>query len=134
MKCKTKYCRNKPPKGRRKCSKCRSREHKESNPFQYHYTKAKHNARRRKIPFHLTLEEYKEIWEQSGKWQAKLEGKNFSMDRINVNEGYHRTNIRIVSMLMNVEVWHDSQKWQVDFRWRKMWSERNGKPPEDCPF
>ena len=134
MKCQIKYCKNSAPKGRKKCSKCRNREYKEQHPFKYYYNKAKQNAKRRKIPFTLTHEEYKQIWLDSGKWQKKLNGSNYSMDRINVNLGYEPGNIRIVPVLMNVELWHDSQKWQVDFRWRKMWSERNGKPAEDCPF
>lgn len=134
MKCQTKYCRNQALKSRKLCAKCRSRNYKQKYPFKYYYNLAKQNAKKRHIPFGLTFDQYKEIWTQSGKWQAKLDGQNYSMDRMNVNLGYQAGNVRIVPVLLNVQVWHDEQKWQVDFRWRKMWSERNNKPIEECPF
>ncbi|HSH25485.1 MAG TPA: hypothetical protein VLA13_08100, partial [Massilibacterium sp.] len=80
-----------------------------------------------------------QIWEESGHWDEKrfnteFSTKTWTMDRKRVNEGYHKDNIRIVPAVLNVQVWHDEQKWQVDFRWREMWSKRNNKPVDECPF
>lgn len=137
--CKTKYCTNRPRKYRKYCPTCRSRQYKLNHPFRYFYNVHKQSAKKRNIPWELTFEEFKQIWIESGHWDEKrfnteLSKTTWTFDRIDVNEGYHKDNIRIVSMMLNVEVWWEEQRWQVDFKWRKRWSELHDAPIDDCPF
>lgn len=133
--CKTPYCGNKAAKHRTVCHKCKSQKFKESKPFRYFYNLHKQKAKQRCVPWKLSFQQYKKVWLESGKWDEKLAGVgDWSMDRIDINRGYEIENVRIIPISLNVKVWHDTQRWRVDFRWRKMWSERNGKSIEDCPF
>jgi|AntRauTorckE6833_2_1112554.scaffolds.fasta_scaffold01252_3 peroxiredoxin len=139
MNCKTKYCTNQAVKHRKLCAKCRSRKYKREHPFKYFYNVHRQNAKKRNIPWELTFEEFKEIWEESGKWNEKrfnteLSKTTWTLDRKNVNKGYTKNNVRVVSMMLNVEVWWEEDRWQIDFNWRKRWSEIHHKPIDDCPF
>lgn len=132
-------CGNPPAKNRRECHKCRSRLFKKRNPFRYFYNLHRQKAKQRCIPWKLSFNEFKKIWIESGKWNEKkvsteLTSDGWTMDRKNINKGYEKGNIRIVKIAFNVKVFWEEQRWQVDFRWRKIWSERNNKPIKDCPF
>lgn len=133
-KCRISECSNTAPKGRTICHKCRSRQYKENKPFRYFYNAHKQKARQRCIPWSLTFGEFKQLWEQSGKWEAKLRGEDWSMNRIDVNRGYEIGNIEIIPIILNVQVWFEKDRWRVDFRWRERWSKRNNKPIDECPF
>lgn len=133
-KCETKYCTNTRAKDRVLCHKCRNKKYRKANPFRYRYHNLKNSARKRHIPFNLTFKEFVQLWKDSGKWEQLLAGEPWTVDRIDVNLGYEPGNVRIVDIYLNVQVWHDSQKWQIDFRWRKRWSDKHGRPVEDCPF
>lgn len=132
-------CGSAAAKGRRECHKCRSRLFKQRNPYRYFYNLHKQKAKQRCIPWKLSFKEFKRIWQESGVWDEKrfkteITTDTWSMDRKNVNKGYEPNNVRIVKLSVNVEVWWEEQRWKIDFRWRKMWSERNNEPPENCPF
>lgn len=119
---------------RKRCAKCRSRKYKKDHPFAYFFNVHRNNARSRNIKWDLTLEEFREIWEDSGKWEAKLRGENWEMDRKNVNKGYEKGNIKIIEKWLNVYLWYERDRYMIDFRWRERWSEMHNKPIEEAPF
>lgn len=137
--CQSSGCSNRTAKYRRLCPTCRSRKYKREHPFRYFYNSHRQSAKARCIPWNLSFEEFKKIWKQSGHWDEKrfstqMSSQSWSMQRKNVNKGYEYGNVKIIRVILNVQLWHDEEKWHVDFRWREMWSKRNSKPIEDCPF
>lgn len=61
------------------------------------FTNARAGAKRRKIAFLLTFEEWSACWQQSGRWsqRGRCAGQ-FQMDRIDNARGYIVDNIQIV--------------------------------------
>lgn len=119
MKCKTKYCRNAPKKGRT-CSTCHTREYRKNNPYRYSYNNLKSNAKRRGKEFNLTFEEFKEFSIKTNYLIGKGRSKDsYTIDRIDTEKGYSIDNIQILSNSENVR---KHLKWTED---------RNGKP---CNF
>ena len=56
--CAAKFCRNKTPFTL--CSTCRSKKAREKDPVKYAFNALKNNAKRRNIPFTITLEQFRE--------------------------------------------------------------------------
>ena len=125
---------NRPQKYRKVCESCRSRMYKNKYPYKYYFNQHRSSAKKRLLDWDITLEEFIKLWDDSGKWELKLAGEPWEMDRIDVNIGYTYSNIQIVEKYLNVELFYSRDRWNIDFRWRKRWSERNGKPIEECPF
>lgn len=106
-KCATKYCRNKAAvnnTGRKLalCWKCRSRLLKERHPLTYTLNGIRSRARRKRIPFTLTLSEFKKFCDSTGYLEHKGAKLGcLSVDRINRNEGYHAWNIRCLDFIEN---------------------------------
>lgn len=134
VECRIKSCNNASAKNRTICHKCRSRRYKEKHPFRYYYNAHRQAAKRRHIPWRLSFPEFKRIWKASGHWEDKLAGEEWSMHRKDVNIGYRKGNVAIIPILLNINIFWEHDRWQIDFRWRKRWSSRNNKPIEDCPF
>ena len=85
------------------------------------------------MPRRMTFEEYKKLWDDSGKMEDKVNGRGgWHMDRINVNEGYKVGNIQIIDKHLNVELWYARDRWNIGFKWRERFKERNGV--DECPF
>lgn len=105
-------CKNARPKKDRFCPKHRKRFEKETRPLQYTYNALKSNARRRKKPFNLTIEEFEKFCDETD--YLRLKGKhknNLTIDRIRSDRGYEIGNIQVLTHFEN-----------------------SGKQNNDCPF
>lgn len=126
-KCKTKYCRGTPAKGRKKkdgtethkgyCPKCTRRRWKEKNPIAYLYFQLKYNALRRGKVFDITREQFDMFIYQNPdylKYKSKTKhGKlAMSIDRIDVDQGYTIANIQAITISENStkRTWEYSMK------------------------
>ncbi len=120
-KCVTKYCRNrraakttryKSPSGKvivyegtlRHCWKCRARMFKLRRPATYVLNMLRHSARKRKLPFTLTVKEFEQFCLETG--YLELRGKkadDLTIDRKDWDEGYHIWNIQVMTHAENSE-------------------------------
>lgn len=132
--CRVPTCNNPSARHRTLCHKCRSRKYKRNNPWRYYYNSHKQSARRRKIPWKLTFKQFRKIWRDSGKFEAKVNGEGWSMHRVDVNKGYEVENVEIIPVQLNVEIFWTHDRYQINFKWRERWSQRNNQPIDDCPF
>jgi hypothetical protein len=70
------------------------------NKYRWH----RNNAKRRNIPFNLTLEEWCNLWEQSGKWEQRGRGsKAYVMTRIGDEGPYTKDNVVIKTQVENAK-------------------------------
>jgi len=114
-KCSTKWCRNKKAKRTavyklkdgtskeyvsylRLCWKCRSRQMKQRHPETYVLNMLRHSARKRDLPFTITLAEFKAFCAKTGYLQQRgNQPEDLTIDRIDWNEGYHIDNLRVLT-------------------------------------
>jgi len=78
------------------CWKCHAKKLKERHPHTYVLNMIRHSARKRKLPFTLTIAEFKAFCAHTR--YLELRGNkpgDYTIDRIDVNEGYHAWNIRV---------------------------------------
>lgn len=132
--CRHRYCRNLAEPDRTECSKHRQRRFAKHHPFVYHYNLLKQNAKRRDIPFDLTLSEFKKIWQRHPeKWKEKRtwgRETQWQMDRIDPRIGYTFDNIQIITKTKNIRKYYDKdQNFVVDAKWRK-----KATVGEEAPF
>jgi len=101
MKCETRYCRKfkgKNGAGRlqRICNKCKSRLLKTRHPETYVLNMIRNRARKRNIPFSLTLEEFRQFCARTGCLANRgTDPHSGSIDRIDHDEGYHVWNLQV---------------------------------------
>lgn len=84
------------------CWKCRARMLKERRPETYVLNAIRGRARQRKIPFTITLAQFREWCRETGYLERR--GKtpeSATIDRKNHDEGYHIWNIQILSHAEN---------------------------------
>lgn len=84
------------------CAKCRARQLKLKHPATYVFNTFRTHARNRKIPFTITLAEFREFCKQTG--YLELRGQqpgSLTIDRKNHDEGYHHWNICVKSHAEN---------------------------------
>ncbi len=84
------------------CPKHRKRYQKEKDPVLYTYGFLKQNAKRRKKPFPLTIEEFRQFCRETN--YIELKGrlkKSATIDRIDSKKGYSIDNIQILSLSQN---------------------------------
>ena len=111
-KCETKWCRNKGAvnsSGRslKLCWKCRSKLLKERHPETYTLNALRNRARQRKIPFTITLAEFRDFCIKTNYLQTKGQDPwSMTIDRIDHNKGYHIWNIQLNSHAENSEKGH----------------------------
>lgn len=75
------------------------------------YLEQRAQARMRKLPFTLTLQQWWEVWQSSGKWEQRGRRKDqYCMSRINDCGGYELGNVFIQSHADNVK---DAQKGRI---------------------
>lgn len=92
---------------RKMCCKHERQKQKENNPIGYHYDFTKQNAKRRKIEWNLTLQEFKDFCNDNPKYLKSINkayvktAKTLSIDRINPNIGYQIGNIEIRTLAYN---------------------------------
>ena len=114
-KCSTKWCRNKRAKKYTrykkadgtfvvyenyltKCWKCRARRLKERHPATYVLNGLRQSAKRRRLPFTLTLDQFKQFCAQTGYLEKRgHEIGKWTIDRKDWNEGYHIWNIQVMT-------------------------------------
>lgn len=112
FKCETRYCRNRKARKSngyllRKCWKCRSHLLRERHPATYVMNALRQRARKRRIPWTITLEEFKKWCARTGYLKKRGHGKGLAtIDRVNANEGYHIWNIQIMEFLQNCTKGH----------------------------
>ena len=137
MKCSTPYCRNRTERcgksHRKKCPKCRAKDYKKKHPFRYYFNAHKCNAKRRGIPWHLSFEEFQQIWKQSGKWKQKLSGQLWEMHRLDPDKGYKINNIVIIKKSLHVEITNIERRWHVEFKYRPT-NQTGSSSIEEAPF
>ena len=97
--------------------------------LKYFFTESRKNASRRNIPFILTEDEFRQIWErQNGKCvlsgidltleHGKVYNANptrISIDRIDSNQGYMLSNVQLITWQLNSakNVWSNQQLIEV---------------------
>jgi hypothetical protein len=80
------------------CWKCKSKRLKERHTYTYVLNMLRHSARKRKLPFTLTLDQFKEWCLQTGYLERRgTEPTDLTIDRIDWNDGYHVHNIRVIT-------------------------------------
>jgi len=100
--CAAKFCRNKTPFTL--CSTCRSKKAREKDPVKYAFNALKNNAKRRNIPFTITLEQFRE-------WCVKVQyigfkgrsANSYTIDRRYNDIGYHIDNIQVMTKSDNIK-------------------------------
>lgn len=93
------------------CHKHARQHQKINNPLRYWYDILRQNARRRRKPFELTIEQFRDFCEQTGYLEKK--GRNsgaYSIDRIDNELGYTIENIQIMEFGSN------SRKYWIDMK------------------
>ena len=114
-KCVTKWCRNRRAKKTTRyvstsgevilytsflklCWKCKTKRLKERHPWTYVLNMLRHSARKRNLPFTLTVASFKEWCLQTGYLENRgNQPHNLTIDRIDWNEGYHLWNIQTLT-------------------------------------
>lgn len=77
---------------------------KERRPWTYVINMLRHSARKRNLPFTLTLAEFKEFCEKTGYLERRgNKPTDLTIDRIDWNDGYHIHNIRVLTHEENSE-------------------------------
>lgn len=143
--CRTKFCRGKPAPQRRVCEKCRKRQWREKHPIRSKFIDKKANAKRRKIPFALTLQDFERFCLDTGYHQksGRTAGA-MSIDRPNNDHsiGYRPDNIQALTVSQNSLKWHwrdrrtpgpdeELQKSQQDEEAETLFDERETLPGDD---
>ncbi len=108
--CSVKGCRGHVSKSRTHgpvCRRCADRRYKALHPYTYALNKLRNNAKRRKIPFDLTLEEFIMFCDVTGYMGAAGRfADDLSIDRIRDWEGYNINNIRTLTVGENSRKQH----------------------------
>lgn len=96
-------CRNKPaPRKGGLCHTHYRRKRLFIDKVAVRYTDFKGNAKKRNIPFYITLEEFRRFCEKTGYLIVKgRRGYNATIDRINNKEGYTIDNIHLLTHRQN---------------------------------
>lgn len=106
-KCHVRYCSNdsrlrKNGKSAKMCYKCESRRRKEVDPAAYFFYKLQQNAKHRRIPFSLTLDEFRKFCDETNYLLTKgTGGDHATIDRKLVYEGYHYDNLQVLTKREN---------------------------------
>lgn len=80
---------------------------KERHPETYVLNAIRQKAKKRRVPFTITLAQFREFCKQSGYLELRgTEPESATIDRINHDEGYHIWNIRVLSHAENSKNGH----------------------------
>lgn len=101
--CPVKGCRNRRGQNQRICSKHAMRVWRANHPHQAAYAALRGSARKRKISFTITFDEFREFVDQTRYLDFKgCTRYCFHIDRIEVTLGYSRDNIQVLTCTENV--------------------------------
>lgn len=100
--CITPFCRKPAKRGKSCCAMCCDRKWRAAHPEHHLWNNLKKSAKRRGVPFTLTVAEFKDFCARTG-YHLKV-GRNplaFSCDRIDDRRGYSADNIRCLEFGAN---------------------------------
>lgn len=107
-------CYRVPEGNRTLCNTCRSRKIRTEDPERYAYNNLRSSARKRGIPFTLTLEQFRKFCVQTEYMNGKgLGKKSYTVDRIREGEGYHIDNIQCLTRSQNTKKYWVHYDWQT---------------------
>jgi len=121
--------RKKKAHNKTRCHCCNQRNYKSRHFDRYTYNALRTNARRRHKAFSLTFDEFVQFCRETGYLEQKGQAPgNYTIDRINREEGYHIGNIRVLTHAENSRKgYYESQGYQDETHW-------NYEHIEDDPF
>ena len=80
------------------CWKCKARRLKARHPATYVLNALRGRARQRKMPFSITLDQWKKFCAETGYLEKRgQKPESLTLDRMDWNEGYHIWNLRVLS-------------------------------------
>jgi hypothetical protein len=121
--CQIAFCRRPSEKGAQtgrstQCGTCRVRLWRANNPIKAHYNAIKNKARRRKIPFGITMAFFEELCEETGFHLLRgRSGEALQLDRIDAMRGYFDDNVQVLTATenrdkLNVEETRSRYEWE----------------------
>jgi len=111
--CSTPGCGNKNRPGNKFCYSCLTRKYRQAHPDRYAYMTLRDNAKRRKKPFSISFEYFKQFCYETGYLVGKGRTKNsFSVDRIIEHIGYVEGNLQVLPVGKNKKK-HLEYDWQT---------------------
>ena len=132
--CRTKFCKGQIRKdmtltSNPRCSKCINRIHRANNLIRYAFHHVKDSAKKRNIPFLLSLEEFERIIDGTGYIEKKGKTRHcLQLDRIDPEKGYEIGNLQVITAGENCA--KDNNRW----REKKEEKPLEEIPDENCPF
>lgn len=102
------YCRKTPREGANRCDSCAKKRYIQKDPERYIYQTLKDNAKRRKVHFDISLDDFKDFLKDNPDY-IKLKGikkKSLQIDRIDITKGYTKGNLQSISMIENLNKYH----------------------------
>lgn len=95
-------CRNLRQPGRTVCQVHHMRAWRLKHPLKAAYATLRDHAKRRKVGFSLTLEQFKRLVSESGYLEKRGTTREaLQLDRINALDGYHFHNLRVITCSEN---------------------------------
>ena len=77
---------------------------KVKQPWTYVLNMLRHSARKRKLPFTLTVDSFKKFCQETGYIERRGNKPGcLTIDRIDWNEGYHIENLQVMEFIENSE-------------------------------
>lgn len=109
--CETLNCKRDAPERRKRCHACRRSEWAAKNKVRDKFNKLKANAKRRRIPFTLTIIEWQKFCEETD-YHNRCGKKigDLTIDRINSRRGYSIDNIQVKTLLQNIRKYFDHDR------------------------
>ena len=84
---------------------------KERRPWTYVLNMLRHSARKRKLPFTLTVAQFKKFCEETGYLESRgNKPGSMTIDRIDWDEGYHIWNLQVLTHEENSEQGADNKR------------------------
>lgn len=84
------------------CNRCRDRRHESKFPAKYAFNNLRKSARKRDIPFTLTLEQFEKFCAETGYLTLRGGGSDdMTVDRIESKKGYEDGNLRMATNFQN---------------------------------
>jgi hypothetical protein len=107
--CWKKRCRNERGHGgkSRLCHKHERQRQKEINPTRYYFDHHRNNARNRRIPWQITIEQFRDWCARTDFISMKQAKDDWTINRIDARKGYKIDNIEIVTRSAN-----SKQQWR----------------------
>jgi hypothetical protein len=108
-KCVSHGCRRRHAKDRNRCETCKSRLYRLNHDAHYAYGNLRSSARKRRIKFLLTFEQFKAFCDATGYLEKRgKDPMSASIDRIRTSGPYEVGNIRILTYADNVSHKHEN--------------------------